>query len=118
MAEKSVITNIEARIRQLIDDHKRLSESCAELTAQRDNLKAENRTLQERIRELDGELSRMQLTEGLAGESRNREKARARVNRLMRGRLTNASHCSEGPNNGKGRRTGSNAATSTRAADE
>ena len=115
MAEKSVITNIEARIRQLIDDHKRLSESCAELTAQRDNLKAENRTLQERIRELDGELSRMQLTEGLAGESRNREKARARVNRLM---LTNASHCSEGPNNGKGRRTGSNAATSTRAADE
>ena len=40
--------------------------------------------LQERIRELDGELSRMQLTEGLAGESRNREKARARVNRLMR----------------------------------
>ena len=26
----------------------------------------------------------MQLTEGLAGESRNREKARARVNRLMR----------------------------------
>ena len=40
--------------------------------------------LQERIRELDGELSRMQLTVGLAGESRNREKARARVNRLMR----------------------------------
>ena len=38
MAEKSVITNIEARIRQLIDDHKRLSESCAELTAQRDKI--------------------------------------------------------------------------------
>ena len=84
MAEKSVITNIENRIRQLMDDHKRLSDQCAELTAQRDNLKAENRTLQERIRERDGELSRMQLTEGLAGESRNREKARARVNRLMR----------------------------------
>ena len=82
MAEKSVITNIENRIRQLMDDHKRLSDQCAELTAQRDNLKAENRTLQERIRELDGELSRMQLTEGLAG--RNRDKARARVNRLMR----------------------------------
>ena len=63
MAEKSVITNIENRIRQLMDDHKRLSDQCAELTAQRDSLKAENRTLQERIRELDGELSRMQLTE-------------------------------------------------------
>ena len=70
MAEKSVITNIENRIRQLMDDHKRLSDQCAELTAQRDSLKAENRTLQERIRELDGELSRMQLTEGLAGGSR------------------------------------------------
>ena len=80
MAEKSVITNIENRIRQLMDDHKRLSDQCAELTAQRDSLKAENRTLQERIRELDGELSRMQLTEGLAGGSRNRDK----VNRLMR----------------------------------
>ena len=68
MAEKSVITNIENRIRQLMDDHKRLSDQCAELTAQRDNLKAENRTL----------------TEGLAGGSRNRDKARARVNRLMR----------------------------------
>ena len=52
MADKSVITNIEARVRQLIDDHKRLA--------------------------------RMQLTEGLAGGGRNREKARARVNRLMR----------------------------------
>ena len=84
MAEKSVITNIENRIRQLMDDHKRLSDQCAELTAQRDSLKAENRTLQERIRELDGELSRMQLTAGLAGGSRNRDKARALVNRLMR----------------------------------
>ena len=100
MAEKSVITNIEARIRQLIDDHKRLSESCAELTAQRDNLKAENRTLQERIRE------------AVTG------KKRGRASTVLCGRLTNASHCSEGPNNGKGRRTGSNAATSTRAADE
>ena len=36
------------------------------------------------VRELDAELARMQLTEGLAGGGRNREKARARVNRLMR----------------------------------
>ena len=35
-------------------------------------------------RELDADLARMQLTEGLAGGGRNREKARARVNRLMR----------------------------------
>ena len=84
MADKSVITNIEARVRQLIDDHKRLSDLCAELTAQRDTLRSEKRTLEERVRELDAELARMQLTEGLAGGGSNREKARARVNRLMR----------------------------------
>lgn len=84
MADKSVINNFESRVRQLMDDHRRLSELCAQLTAQRESLRAENRTLQEHVRELDAELSRMQLTEGLAGESRNRDKARARVNRLMR----------------------------------
>ena len=89
MAEKSVITNIENRIRQLMDDHKRLSDQCAELTAQRDSLKAENRTLQERIRELDGELSRMQLTEGTK---------RGPASTVLCGRWTSASRCSEGPN--------------------
>lgn len=84
MADKSVLVNIEARVRRLIDDHKRLSEVCAELSAQRDALKAENRFLQERVKEMDAELARTQLTQGLAGDGRNREKARARVNRLMR----------------------------------
>lgn len=84
MADKSVITNIEARVRRLIDDHKRLSGLCAELTIQRDSLKAENRGLEERIRTLEAELARMQLAEGLAGGGPDRDKARAQVNRLMR----------------------------------
>lgn len=84
MADKSVIENIEARVRQLIGEHRRLEGLCGELTAERDALRRENRALEERIRELDGEVARMQLTEGLAGESGNRDKARARVNRLMR----------------------------------
>ena len=75
MADKGVISNIEGRVRQLMDDHRRV---------QRDALRAEKRSLEERVRELDAELARMQLAEGLAGGSRNREKARARVNRLMR----------------------------------
>ena len=37
-----------------------------------------------RIRALDAEVGRMQLAEGLSGGGRNRAKARARVNRLMR----------------------------------
>lgn len=84
MADKSVIGNIESHIRQLVEDHKRLSGLCAEVTAQRDSLRAENRSQAERLRQLDTELSRMQLAEGLAGDGPNREKARARVNRLMR----------------------------------
>ncbi len=84
MADKSVIQNIEARVRQLIGEHRQLSGICAELTAERDALRKENRALEERNRELDAEVARMQLTEGLAGGSTNRDKARARVNRLMR----------------------------------
>ena len=84
MADKSVITNIEARVRQLIDDHARLSDLCAELTAQCNAMRVEKRTLEERIKMLDAEVARMQLAEGLAGGGPNREKARARVNKLMR----------------------------------
>lgn len=84
MAEKSVITNIEARVRQLIDDHKRLSKICDDLAAQWDAWRSEKRMLEERIKELEAEVARMQLAEGLAGSGTNREKARARVNRLMR----------------------------------
>ncbi len=84
MADKSVIANIEARIQELVEDHKRLNALCRELTAERDALKVSNRTLEQRMKELDAEVARMQLAEGLSGGSNDREKARARVNRLMR----------------------------------
>ena len=84
MADKGVISNIEGRVRQLIDGSHEKASWDPRLTAQRDALRAEKRSLEERVRELDAELARMQLAEGLAGGSRNREKARARVNRLMR----------------------------------
>ena len=53
MADKGVISNIEGRVRQLMDDHRRVSELCASLTAQRDALRAEKRSLEERMREVD-----------------------------------------------------------------
>lgn len=84
MVDKSVITNLETRVGQLIDDHRRLSERCSQLTAQCDALRNEKRALEERVKALDAELARMQLTEGLAGGTRDKEKARSRVNRLMR----------------------------------
>lgn len=83
MADKSVITDLEARIGQLIGEHRRLSDLCRDLTAERDALKVESRTQQERIRSLENELSLKQLAEGLTGKSPDK-KATARVNRLMR----------------------------------
>ncbi len=83
MADKSVITNLEARIRQLIGEHRQLSEQCRLLAAERDALKVRERTQQERIRSLENELSLKQLAEGLTGKSPDK-KATARVNRLMR----------------------------------
>ncbi len=84
MSEKSVIVNIEAQVRQLIADHQRLVDLCGTLTAERDALKGEKRALQEQVKKLDSELSLSQLSEGLGGESRNKERAKARINRLMR----------------------------------
>lgn len=84
MADNSVIATLEARIRELVDRHRRLSGRCAELEAQCEALRSGNRTLEERVRRLDAELARTRLAEGLAGGSSDREKARARVNRLMR----------------------------------
>ncbi len=85
MADKSVIVNIEARetgrSSSTIGDGVRLGR---ELTAERDALKIANRAQEERIRALDAEVAGMQLAEGLSGGGRNRAKARARVNRLMR----------------------------------
>lgn len=84
MADKKVITTLEAQVRQLIAAHRDVSAACRELTAEREKLKAENRTLKERIRALEADVARLELCEGLGGSDSNREKARARVNRLMR----------------------------------
>ena len=84
MAEKSVITNLEKRIEQLIDDHKRLSGICSDLTRQCDKLKVENRQLAEEVKALNAQLAKEQLIEGLSGGGLNRDKARMRVNYLMR----------------------------------
>lgn len=75
MADKSVISNLEARVRQLIEAHRKMAEYCAELEAQQETLRAEKRSLEVRVRELDAEVARMQLTEGLAGGSPTGESA-------------------------------------------
>ena len=84
MAEKGVIMNIAAQVDRLVGEHAALAKACSELTAERDSLRDENKTLKLQIRELQQQLSRMQLSDGLSGGSADRERAKARINRLLR----------------------------------
>lgn len=84
MADNSVITNLEMRVQQLLEAHHRRTALCEELKQASAELKQQNRRLEEENRTLRSELSRKELAEGLSGRSSNRERARARVNRLMR----------------------------------
>ncbi len=84
MTEKGVILNIESQVKRLVEAHSLLSAACSELTSERDRLLVENRTLQVRIKELESQLAVSELSDGLGGQSANSERARARVNRLLR----------------------------------
>ena len=83
MAAQEIIANLAAQVRRLMAEHAKLRGLCDRMT-EGDALRKENRTLQERVRSLEEELSCVRLAEGLAGGGRNRERARARVNRLVR----------------------------------
>lgn len=84
MAVKEVITELNERLERLVEEHRKMVTLCGKLTAERDSLKEEKRALEQRVRDLDRELSKQQLSEGLAGGKADKEKARARVNQLMR----------------------------------
>ena len=77
MAAQEIIANLAVQVRRLMAEHAKLRGLC-------DRMKTEGDALQERVRSLEEELSCVRLAEGLAGGGRNRERARARVNRLVR----------------------------------
>ena len=83
MATREIVANITAQVHRLMEQHTREVELRERLKAENDVLCREKRALQERVRELEEELSRKLLAEGLGG-GRDREQARMRVNRLMR----------------------------------
>ncbi len=84
MADKSIVKELEAQVGVLVADHQRLSRLAVELEAQREKLLAERRELQEQVATLSSELSSLRLSEALSGNGVDRDKARARVNQLMR----------------------------------
>ncbi|MDE6862106.1 MAG: hypothetical protein K2J31_05125 [Alistipes sp.] len=84
MAEKQIVSRLTAQVERLIEDHRRISADCRALVAERDGLAAENRALQQRLRELDARVKSIELGQGLSGNSGDRERARLRVNSLLR----------------------------------
>ena len=86
MAVKGIITELEQRVERLVGEYRRVAERCRKLTAECDALKARNRDLEENLRETERQLARRELISGLAdtGGKEDREKAKARINRLMR----------------------------------
>ncbi|MFI3285089.1 MAG: hypothetical protein R3Y08_00395 [Rikenellaceae bacterium] len=84
MANKSIIKELETQVGLLVTDHKRLSRANAELLEQREKLWRERRELQQQVAELSSELSSLRLSEALSGRGIDNERARGRVNQLMR----------------------------------
>ncbi len=84
MADKGIIKELEAQVGLLMADHKRLLRLNGELIAERERLTLERREQQKQVAELSAELSSLRLSEALSGNGTDRDRARARVNQLMR----------------------------------
>ncbi len=79
-----IVRSIESRVGQLLEDHKRLTKLNHELQMQRDKLLCAKQEMQQQIAQLEKDLALSQLKSGLEGGSKNNQRARAYINRLMR----------------------------------
>ena len=84
MACKSIITHIEAQATRIIGQYEKLEAEYAQLLQQRDALRAEARQREELVRDLKAEVERLRLAESLSGNTSERIKSRASINRLLR----------------------------------
>ena len=84
MAEKDIIKLLRGEVERLIADHERVSRQCRDLTKERDNLLGQKHRLEERVREQDTRIKSLELAEVMRGGDGNVERAKARVNNLLR----------------------------------
>lgn len=84
MTSKEAVQNIGRKVDRLIDEHRKAVGQRDALVAECRTLREENRSLREQVKKLESELSLAEVRDGLAGDGRNRKKARAHVNRLLR----------------------------------
>ena len=84
MADQDIIKRLRAEVERLIEDHRRIARECRELTVERDTLMGEKRRLEEQVRSLDARLKSAELSAVMRGSEGNVERARQRVNSLLR----------------------------------
>ena len=84
MAEKEIIKRLRDEVERLIADHSRIAAECRALAKERDRLQGEKRRLEEKVRDLDTRLKSAELSAVKRGDDSNVERARQRVNNLLR----------------------------------
>lgn len=84
MAEKEIVKRLREEVERLIADHEKLSRECRTLAKERDKLLGEKHRLEERVREQETHIKSLELAEVMRGGEGNVERARARVNNLLR----------------------------------
>ena len=84
MSQKEIVKRLHDEVERLIADHERIAKECRELVKQRDKLLGEKHRLEERLREQDTRIKSLELVGVMRGDVGNVERARARVNSLLR----------------------------------
>ena len=84
MSQKEIVKRLHDEVERLIADHERIARECRELVKQRDKLLGEKHRLEERLREQDTRIKSLELVGVMRGDDGNVERARARVNSLLR----------------------------------
>lgn len=84
MSQKEIVKRLHDEVERLIADHERIAKECRELVKQRDKLLGEKHRLEERLREQDTRIKSLELVGVMCGDDGNVERARARVNSLLR----------------------------------
>lgn len=84
MAQKDIVKSLRSEVERLIADHERVTGVCRELTKERDKLLGDKHRLEERIREQETRIKSLELAGVMGGADGNVERAKARVNSLLR----------------------------------
>lgn len=86
MAKQEIVKSLAEKVGRVIEENTRLERQQAEMEANLQKLRTENRKLKERLDAAQKRLALLELGEGFGagGDEASRKRARAQINRLMR----------------------------------